>query len=313
MTKLPVRILAGPQNPVRNIGELVAASRIPEGPIAVISAGWQEAEGDLDELQSVVGRPLEDLGLNARTEWALREDTGLRDAYRVRQDLLQDLQQLYRIRLRSLSMAARRLYRIEGDSDLLQTERSDAVRQLRALDEHHVDHTEAIQADFAASVDPGSREPVLQCREKMTEILNRSVGVIVTGGNVAVITNRLRLFGFGDLLRDRHLFAWSAGAMALSHRIVLFHQRMPQGKRDPEIFGRGLGLLGDVVVLPDTEHRLNSDERVRMQMMARRFAPDVCVALDNESAVHLNGDRLVQSDGARTISKRGRLERLRIS
>jgi hypothetical protein len=46
---------------------------------------------------------------------------------------------------------------------------------------------------------------------------------------VAVLVNRLRLFGLGDLVADKTVFAWSAGAMAVSERVVLFHDDPPQG------------------------------------------------------------------------------------
>jgi len=49
MRAVPVRVLLGPQNPVRNFGEAIRETGLPEGPLAVISAGWQEAENDLDE------------------------------------------------------------------------------------------------------------------------------------------------------------------------------------------------------------------------------------------------------------------------
>ena len=38
------RLLLGPQRPVLNLGEAFAEAGFPAGPVAVISAGWQEAE-----------------------------------------------------------------------------------------------------------------------------------------------------------------------------------------------------------------------------------------------------------------------------
>src|SRR5690606_41913723 len=61
--------------------------------------------------------------------------------------------------------------------------------------------------------------------------------VVITGGNVAILINRLRLFGLGNMLKAKNVVAWSAGAMALCDRIVLFHDNPPQGRRNPEVFG----------------------------------------------------------------------------
>ena len=305
------RVLLGPQNPVRNIGAAVHESGIPDGPLAVISAGWQEAEGDIDELQAVVGRPLEDVSLYRRAEALFREDEEFYAAYRARQDKLKKLQQLYRIRLRSLSIATRRLQRVEGDEELLKTERRHAVQQLQALDSHHLEHCEEIHTEFEHIVRTDERESVLSRAAEMIEVLDRTSGVVMTGGNVAVLINRLRLFGLGSRLRDRHVLAWSAAAMALTDRIVLFHERMPQGRREPEIFGRGLGLVSGAVVFPDAAQRLRAGDRMRVRMMARRFAPDACVTLNNGSSVRWEGERVVDVEGARRLTRDGRLGPLR--
>ena len=311
MSEDRVRVLLGPQNPVRNIGAAVHQSGIAEGPLAVVSAGWQEAEADLDELQAIVGRPLEDINLYRRAEALFREDEELRAAYRLRQDKLKKLQQLYRLRLRSLAIAVRRLQRVEGDEDLLTTERRHAVKQLQALDSHHLQHCEDIHADFEHHVRPNERESVVSRAAEMADVLDRTNGVIITGGNVAVLINRLRLFGLGSRLRECHILAWSAAAMALTDRIVLFHERMPQGRREAEIFGRGLGLVSGAVVFPDTAQRLRTGDRTRIRMMARRFAPAACVTLNNGSSVRWHGERVVEVEGARRFNRDGRLGPLR--
>ena len=73
------------------------------------------------------------------------------------------------------------------------------------------------------------------------------------------------------------MIAWSAGAMALTDRIVLFHDRAPQGPGHPEVYGSGLSLLRDVVLLPHARARLLLDDTARMAVFARRFAPARCV------------------------------------
>ncbi len=142
MTATPVRLLLGPQRPVRNLAEAIAAAGIPDGPLAVISAGWQEAEGDIDDVREVVGRPLDDLRLYARADEVFAADEKLAEAYRERQDCLQEQQRLYRQRLRQLALAARQTLRAEADPGMLAAEQRHAIAQQRALDRHHLKRTE---------------------------------------------------------------------------------------------------------------------------------------------------------------------------
>src|SRR5690606_36625068 len=104
-------------------------------------------------------------------------------------------------------------------------------------------------------------------------------------GHVASLLNRLRLFGIGELARDKFVFAWCAGAMAISERVVLFHHSPPQGQGAAEVHDEGLGLAGNVVVLPQPEFRLRLDDYERIQVMVRRFVPAVCLAMPARSRV----------------------------
>ncbi|MEO1084875.1 MAG: hypothetical protein AAFY88_11590, partial [Acidobacteriota bacterium] len=55
-----------------------------DGPVAVISAGWQEREGEIDELREHLGRPVVDLKLHARSEQVFTKDRELAAAHRAR-------------------------------------------------------------------------------------------------------------------------------------------------------------------------------------------------------------------------------------
>lgn len=305
----PVRILLGPQSPSPTVG--VAADRLPQGPLAVISAGWQEAEGDLEELSGLVARPLEDMRLYGRVEEITAEDPALAAAIRARQDLLVDLQRLYRLRLKQLAVAARRVIEAEGDADLLMAEQRHAIAQLRALDRHHLTRSQSIWSRFQAQYNNESHPLLARHARELREHLQRCAGVLITGGNVAVLINRMRLLGLGEMLRGRHIVAWSAGAMVLTDRIVLFHERSPEGRRDAEVLGAGCGVVPGYVVLPDANRRLRTRDRLRIGLMSRRFAPDVCAALDSGSEIVL-GDAALQGAGsARQLRHDGRLARIR--
>jgi cyanophycinase-like exopeptidase len=311
MSDTPIRVVLGPQNPVRNFGRAVNESGIPDGQVAVITAAWQEAENDIDEMRSIVGRPLVDLELYRRAEDVFHADPALAADYRERQDRLKEQQRLYRSRLRPLALAARRMLRHEGDREIVAAEQRHAIAQLRALDRHQLNRCEALMQPFHAAFDARLHEALAAHRREIRAIVDASSAVLITGGNVAILINRLRLFGLAEVLAPANVVAWSAGAMVLAERIVLYHERLPQGRHDPEVFGAGLGLLPGHVILPDPKHRLRAGDRLRIGLMARRFSPDVCLALDNDTAVYVAGDRLVRVEGARRLTRKGRLGRIR--
>lgn len=303
------RTVLGPQRPTINLG--AAAATVQEGPIATISAAWQEAEGDIDDVREAVGRPLVDLELYRRAERLLAADTNLQAAYRARQDRLIELQRLYRQRLRQLMIAARNMLRAEGDKTLIDAELRHAVSQLRALDRHHLLRIQAIFEEFETTFGPQAYAPVAEQAAEIEKVLANHATVLITGGNVAVLLNRLRLFGVGRMIADKELIAWSAGAMVLANRIVLFHDRTPQGRRDPELLGPGLGILPGYIFMPDATRRLRQDDQIRVGMTTRRFRPECCVALDSGALLRFDERRLITSDNARRLAKNGRLMKLR--
>lgn len=301
----PIRLLLGPQRPTTNLGAEIQKSGIPDGQIAVVSAGWQEAEGDIDDVREIVGRELVDLGLYARAETLIASQAELNDALRKRQETLIELQRLYRLRLRQLMAAARRTLREEGSPELLVPEQRHAIAQLRALDRHHLNRVRSILADFGGQFNASHFEPVVAQAAQIREIIDRSEAVLLTGGNVAVLLNRLLLFDVSSMLKDKHVIAWSAGAMALSDNIVLFHDRTPGGRRDPEILGPGLGEISDHVFLPDAKNRIRKKDLARTGAFSRRFSPDVCVALDSGSVLQYEAGTLVRAEAVQRITARG--------
>ena len=306
-----IRVLLGPQSPVPNIAEALASAGFPQGQLAVVSAAWQEGEGDIDEIRTVLGRPIEDLYLYRREEELLAGNPDLAAAARSRQDRLIEQQKMYRLRLKQLSNAARLMMSAEGDSELVAAEQRHAIAQLRALDRHHLHRSEAIWRGFTDRCNPESSPALAQHMQEIGDIIERCQGVVITGGNVAVLVNRLRLFGVDRLLYGCNIVAWSAGAMALADRIVLFHDRSPEGRRDAEVLGAGCGVIPGYVFLPDTRRRLKTGDRRRVSLLSRRFAPNLCVALDRGTQLHLDDTRVTPASTARTLGINGRLLRLR--
>ena len=194
---------------------------------------------------------------------------------------------------------------------MLAAEQRHAIAQLRALDRHHLNRTETIWHDFLETFRPDEHPEVARHAGEIGEQLSRAAGVVITGGNIAVLLNRLRLFGLERRLAAKPIIAWSAGAMVLAERIVLFHERSPEGRRDAEVFGSGCGIVPGYVLLPDTEHRLRTRDRHRVGVTSRRFSPDLCVALDSGAELHVDDHDIRYADQVRSLNRDGRLVNLR--
>ena len=92
---------------------------------------------------------------------------------------------------------------------------------------------------------------------------------------------------------------------------MLFHDRMPQGRREPEVFGAGLSLVPGHVILPDPSERLRQGDRPRIGLMARRFAPSACVTLDSGASIEFDGDTVVAATDAARLGKKGQVTGLK--
>jgi hypothetical protein len=261
------------------------------GRIAAVTAGWQEREAEDQELCAALGNRSVNLMLHARAEAAFRDDPELFKAHRAKQDRLRQLQDLYRLRLASHLKAARRVQQAQAPRDLVEAELEEAIQAIRLLDAHHQVKAQHIQDEFDRKVKPLERPAVARQLKEIEAILASCEGVAIAGGHVAVLYNRLRLFDLGPRLADLPIIAWSAGAMVVSSRIVLFHDSPPQGRGNAEVLTGGLGLFPGVVPLPHARRRLNLHDPARITVFARRFAPSTCVALDDRCFIHFEGPR----------------------
>jgi len=305
----PQRFLLGPQRPVSNLREAVAAAG--EGSIAIVSAGWQEAEGYIDDVQALAGRSMRNLNLYQRAEAVMAADEALRDALRERQETLKEMQRLYGLRLKQLMIAARQVYLSPSAPEIRLPEQRHAIAQLRALDRHHIHRVAALHAQYAARLGPAQSVALAEHRAEVLEILDDCETVVITGGNVVVLLNRLALFDIRDRLERRNIVAWSAGAMVLGEQIVLYHDRTPHGRRDPELLGAGLNLLPDFVFLPDAKYRLKTRNTSRIVLFSRRFAPANCLTLDSGALLRFDGKTLGEARQSQRLTPDGSLVRVR--
>ncbi len=304
---MPTVTLLGPQRLSPNVGAALDRAGV-DGSVVSVTAGWRDAEGEIGELAAAVARPVADLGLYARTASVLAEDSVLAVAHRERQAALTELQHLYRIRLRHALEALRELDAEEGDSPVLRDQRRAALAQLRLVDRQQRRQILAIHRAFEARVGPpASRPSVQKHRAELLETLAGASAVLIAGGHVAVLLNRLRLFDIAAALSRLPLVAWSAGAMCLGSHVVLFHDNAPEGPRAAEIMDTGLAILPGVLPLPHASERLRLDDRERLSLFARRFAPTDCLTFERGSLACWADGRLAYAEGVTKLTRRGRL------
>ncbi len=303
-------ILLGPQRLRPNLAEAVAALGI-EGSVAAVTAGWQEREQEDDELREHLGRRTVNLEIHRRAEMAFAEDPTLFDAYRQRQDRLRELQEIYGRRLRHAMAATRELLALTDGSEILDAERAAALEAVRQLDAHHLEAVRGIHRRFRRQVRPSRRRSIVRQRTELAGILAGCGALALAGGHVAVLLNRMRLFGLLDLAGELPLLAWSAGAMALAERVVVFHDSPPQGPGAAEVLEAGLGRVAGLLPFPHARRRLRLEDPVRVGILARRFAPSICVALDEGTQLACSDDGWVAVTEVRRMLTSGEVPTVR--
>jgi hypothetical protein len=281
--------LLGPQYQTPILKDVFPSFGIPPGPIAAVTAGWQEREGEDVELNKHLEGRAFDLELYRRADRVFANDPELARAHREMQRKLRELTRIYDRRLGFMRDGVLWLLEEPGDRELLDPEREHAFAQVRDLDAWSLKRIVAIRGEFEERLRPRERESVARERESLARAIEGSVALVIAGGHVAVLLNRLRLFGIPEMLGERPVVAWSAGAMALTERVILFHDHPPQGAGNAGVMEQGLGLCPRLVALPDGKKRLDLGNRSRVSAMARRFTPDSCIVLEQGDCISYDG------------------------
>lgn len=302
-------VLLGPQRLQPTLDKTVDSLGI-RGSLAAITAGWEEREGEDQELRAHLGGRTLNLALYERNEDVYRRDPELLRAVRGRHDTLRKMQELYRTRLAHMLQAAREMLHrqtMQGWEGLIEPEVRGAIDNVRALDQEHLNRTGELHAQFEARWRPLERPAVAQHRAEIARILDGCDALCIAGGHVAILLNRMRLFGVLELLREQPVIAWSAGAMVLAQRVVVFHDRPAQGAGDPELLEAGFGACAGLVPLPHAEKRLKLDDKMRVKLFALRFEPAMCVALDPKTRIDWRDGRWSGAAGTRCMNSAGEL------
>lgn len=312
-------VLLGPQRPSSNLRAALDALPAGEragGAVVFITAGWRLDEADDATLRRDHHPDAVSLPIYAAFERIASVAPELAQAYKERQARIRRLKSLYRTRLHpGLAVVRKLVTRLQEDAALVRPFLDASVASLREIDDSFLRQADAVHGRFDGAFDPLTHPEVAAVRATAQAQLASARAVVVAGGHVGVLRNRLAFFGVSDLLSAANaagvaLVAWSAGGMALTERVVLFHDDPPHGVGDPELLDRGLGLVRDLVLFPDASSRLRLDDGPRVAALARRFGPARCVALESGASLKLHAGRWVNegpSESAREFLPTGQL------
>jgi hypothetical protein len=215
---------------------------------------------------------------------------------RTVQEVVGELQALYLLRLDHALQAVYEIGRRSGTDLLRASVLAESLAAVRDLDRAHLRRVSQVRLEFYADMRPHDRPVIAGHRAEVAQVLDGAAALVVAGGHVGVLADVLHLFNVAAAVRSP-VIAWSAGAMALAERIVLFHDRSAHGPGHPEVYTSGLSLVRGMVPLPHARARLLLDDAPRMAVFARRFAPARCVLLEN-------GTRIDVDDGTWTATTR---------
>ena len=289
-------------------GEAVAAELAAlqvDGPVGLVTAGWEEAERNDADLDRVLGGGTRNLGLFGRRLDILDMDPEYADEVRRVRGLLTQLREVYLVQLRHAlrgvdavrqhDAAARRLAGVQLD---------EAIETVRALDERHATRRDALLGEFYAAFPPHERPAIVAHREAVAALLAECAALVIAGGHVGVLTDCLHVCNVGALLGDRPVVAWSSGAMAIAERVMLVDDHDLAGRPD-EVLGAGIGVVRGVVPLPAAATRLRIDDRNHLALLARRLAPRACVLLDEGDRLTFDAAGVADLSSARVVSPDG--------
>lgn len=283
---LPMSLtILGPERPDGVLPRVLQKHGVT-GPVALISAGWRYDEARDEPLRAAIPNEVRNLRLYERFRVLERDATELMSRYTAKQDALRRMKERYHLRLQSaVSCATNLLSEVASPEDPWFQQ---AVRHLHEVDELFLTEARALHDGFDREVQPRKHPLVRAACDAIAAELDGCGALLVAGGHVGVLRNRCTFFDIGRHLPDRPLYAWSAGAMLMTERILLYHDHTAYGPGTAEFLDHGFGLLRATILLPHARERLDLGKPVNVAVLAHRLAPRKVVGLQN-GAVFENG------------------------
>lgn len=301
-------ILLGPQRFVTTVGPAVRSLGV-DGPVAVVNAGWEERESDDGELNDLLGGRAANLRLHHRMFDVIDKDDRFRAAALAFRDRHDELRAFYGLRLQAAMDAVEAVMHRTSTHGVRDSALVAAVESIRDVDRWYAALLKDLYRELDSTAPPHESEALGWHRGEVDAILRDCAAVVLPGGHVGTLLRALRLFRI-VLPPDRPVVAWSAGAMALCDKVVLFHDFAPQGVRAPELYDRGLGRLPHTIVLPHARRRLRLDDHAALAVLARRFPDDHLVLLDDGAQLRFAVGHVDPPAHARVLTREGAIEQV---
>jgi hypothetical protein len=293
--------LLGPQRFLTTAGAVVRGLGV-DGPVATITAGWEERESDDAELNTVLDGRSRNLRLFGRMMDVLERDPVVAAAALTLRDAVDDLAGIYSGRLHHALDAVYALRRRKGREDLIASAYEDGVEAVRRLDRWYLDEVRRLFGEAYATGAAERSELWTQHRAEVTEQLAGSAVLAVAGGHVGMLLRTMQFFSIRPPA-EIPVVAWSAGAMAMTRNVVLFNDFV-QPHPGAEVWDRGVARVEHVIALPHARRRIQLDDRVHMQVFVKRFEGYACLLLDDGAKVAVGPDgalppgaRVIRADG----------------
>ena len=195
---VPRAVVLGPQPGRISLGAGLEALELPPGPVAAITVGWRETEPVLKEVEQELGqcgREAAPLHIGERVGRVFERDAPLAEAHRALQEGLLAEERLYGARLRRAVETAHEVVRLSVAERYRDPYAEQAWQAILDADRFHVDRHAELWRDFREAVGLGERPAIRAEREELERLLAGAAAVVLTGGHVAVIRNRLLLLG----------------------------------------------------------------------------------------------------------------------
>ncbi len=224
-------ILLGPQRFVTTVGPAVRALGV-DGPIAVINAGWEERESDDGELNDLLDGRAVNLRLHHRMFDVVDTDERFRAAALAFRDRHDELRAFYGLRIQAAMDAVEAVMHRTSTQGLRDSALVAAIESVRDVDRWYAAVLKDLYRELDTAAPPDESAQIGWHRGEIEAILRDCAAVVLPGGHVGTLLRALRLFRVA-LPADRPVVAWSAGAMALTDKVVLFHDFAPQGVARP--------------------------------------------------------------------------------
>ena len=188
-------VLLGPQRFLTTAGTVVR-SLAPEGPVATVTAGWQDREPADDELNEVMdGRGLNLAPLPAAHRGHRRPTTTSPAQALAHRDAMDELAGIYSLRLQRALESVYVVARRPARHDIADSAFADAVRGVRDIDAWYLARrSTSCTASSRPPRRPTRSEPIARNRAEVADLLGDAAVLAVAGGHVGILLRCLRLF-----------------------------------------------------------------------------------------------------------------------